>query len=95
MFIIKQGSEAILPKRPITPTYIAFYILFFPDTWRILAGVLLAVALAPKIAPADLEPAGRVMLHVMLAGIGWAITARPARWITERLKAGILGKRAP
>lgn len=84
-----------MPKRPITPAYIAFYVLFFPDTWRILAGILLAVALAPKIAPADLEPAGRAMLYVMLACIGWAITARPARWITARLKSAILGKRAP
>ncbi|MBI9083158.1 MAG: hypothetical protein JEZ11_06130 [Desulfobacterales bacterium] len=90
-----RGKEAALKKRPITPTYIVFYILFFPDTWRILAGIVVAVLLAPKIAPADLAPAGRAMLHVMVAGIGWTVTARPARWITVRLKAILLGGKAP
>lgn len=90
----RRGNGAALKKRPITPTYIVFYLLFFPDTWRILAGIVVAVLLVPKIAPADLAPAGRAMLHVMVAGIGWAVTARPARWITGRLKAIILGGNA-
>ena len=83
-----------MKKRPITPTYLVFYILFLPDTWRILAGVVAAAVLVPKIAPPDLAPAGRVVLHVMLAAIGWAVTARPARWITGRLSAILLGGKA-
>ena len=83
-----------MPKRPITPTYIAFYILFFPDTWRILAGAGLSVLLVPQIDAPNLSPAGRAMLYVMVSGIGWAITASPARWLTRWLKTLILGGKA-
>lgn len=91
----RRGNGAALKKRPMTPTYMAFYLLFSPDTWRILAGIVVAVLLVPEIAPADLAPAGRAMLHVMVVGIGWTVTARPARWISDRLKALLLGGRVP
>ena len=79
-------------KRPFTPTYIAFFILFSPDTWRILAGVLLALVFTPYIMPPDLSTAAGAMLHLMVATIGWAISNRPARWITGWLKKGIVGR---
>ena len=84
-----------MQKKPITPTYIAFYILFSPDTWRILAGILLAVLVAPGIAPPDLKPAGVAMLHVMIGCIGYAVAAKPAAWLTGRLKSFFLGGKRP
>jgi len=80
-------------KRPITPTYIVFYILFAPDTWRILFGFVISILLTPEIVPPDLSMAGRVMLHVMILAIGWAITGKPAAWITAGLKKFFLGNR--
>ena len=84
-----------MTKRPKTPTYFAFYLLFSPDTWRILAGFVAAVLIVPHIAPPDVATAGRVMLYVMVAAIGWAGTAAPARWITTSLKKWLLGERHP
>ena len=80
------------PKRPPTLAYWVFYILFWPDTWRILMGLAVALLLAPLTAPPDLALSGRVMLYVMLAVIGWAAGAIPAGWIVSWLKKIILGK---
>ncbi len=73
-------------KRPLTPAYIIFYILFWPDTWRMLTGLLLSLLFTPHILPADMGMPGRAMLYVMVAAIGWALSGRPAGWITGRLK---------
>ncbi len=70
--------------------YWIFYLLFSPDTWRVLMGAVLAVLLAPRIAGSEVGVAGRAMLCVMITAIGWAVTAAPARWITGMLKRGIL-----
>jgi hypothetical protein len=79
-------------KRPLTPAYIIFYILFWPDTWRILAGLVLSLLITPHILPADLGTGGRAMLYVMVAAIGWAMSGKPAAWITGKLKSLILNK---
>ena len=77
-------------KRPLTPAYVIFYILFWPDTWRLLTGVLLTLLFTPHILPADLSMGGRAMLYVMVAAIGWALSNKPAGWITAQLKKLIL-----
>ena len=79
-------------KRPLTLAYAIFYILFWPDTWRILAGLLLALLFTPHILPADLGTGGSAMLYVMVAAIGWALSNKPAVWITARLKRIVLDK---
>ncbi len=80
-----------MAKRPITPAYIIFYILFLPDSWRILTGIAAAVFLTPYVAEPDMDSAGRVMMFVMLAAIGYAASGVPARFITAKLKKWILG----
>ncbi len=77
--------------KPITPGYVIFYILFSTDTWRILAGFLISVIFTPSIFPPDLALTGRLVLYVMVAAIGWAISGKPAHWITSALKKVILG----
>jgi len=84
-----------MPKRPITPGYIIFYILFWPDTWRILIGVLAAVLLVPRIINGDMTVFAMAMLHVMVAGIGYAASGRIAGAIVRFLKKLILGKGQP
>jgi hypothetical protein len=79
-----------VPKRPLTPGYALFYILFWPDTWRILIGVAAAFWLAPCFAYPELGAFGTGMIYVMLAAIGYAVSAIPARWISARIKKLIL-----
>jgi len=80
-----------LPDKPKTLTYFLFYIIFHPDPWRILFGFLVAILLTPQIAPPDLTTPGRLMLYVMLATIGYAVSSKPAGWITGALKKWLLG----
>jgi hypothetical protein len=84
-----------MPQRPKTPTYFVFYLLFSPDTWRLLMGFIAAVLLVPGIVPPDMKTPGRIMLYVMVLAIGWAVTGKPATWITAALRRFLLGNRQP
>ncbi|MFO7860529.1 MAG: hypothetical protein R6U41_04815 [Desulfosalsimonas sp.] len=80
-----------MAKRPVTPTYVIFYILFLPDSWRILMGIGLGALLGPHLIKPGMDTAGRAMMFVMLAVIGYAVSGVPAKWITTGLKKWILG----
>ena len=83
-----------MTKRPMTPAYLFFYLLFWPDTWRIVIGLAAALLLAPRITPSDQGTFGLVMMHVMLACIGFAASAKPARGIAGFFRKRVLkGKR--
>jgi hypothetical protein len=69
------------------PLYLLFYFLFSPDTWRILAGTVLAVILTPRLLPVDRTGMGRYVLFIMIVVVGWAVTGAPARWVTQRLQS--------
>ena len=84
-----------MTKRTLTPGYLFFYLLFWPDTYRILIGLAAAVVLAPRVTPADHGGFGQVMMHVMLACIGYAAGAKPARAISNKLKQLVLKERRP
>jgi hypothetical protein len=77
-------------KRPLTPTYILFYILFWPDTWRILIGVAVAFVVTPMIMPEVQGRFNSVLLHVMIACIGYTISSPAGRGITAGLKKLLL-----
>ena len=85
-----MGNES---NRPKTPTYLVFYLLFSTDFWRILMGAAVSIVATPHLAPMDMSAAGRAMLYVMAAAIGWTITAVPARWISRAMKTVILPDR--
>ena len=80
-------------RRPITPSYIIFYILFLPDSWRIAAGLAAAVFLTPYVARPEMGTGGQAMMFVMLVAIGYAAFGIPARFITAKLKQWIVGDR--
>ena len=77
-------------KRPLTPGYFFFYLIFWPDTYRILIGLSAAFFLAPRITPPDQGGFGQAMMHIMLACIGYAASAKPARSISNKLKKMVL-----
>ncbi|RJP81902.1 MAG: hypothetical protein C4522_04035 [Desulfobacteraceae bacterium] len=78
-------------KRNITIGYIFFYLLFSVDTWRILLGILISILLTPQLLKTNpMTGSGEIMLYIMLAGIGWAITAYPAKSIALFLRKVIL-----
>ena len=82
-------------KRPITPAYVLFYILFLPDTWQVLIGVLVAIFVAPVVLSPEMATSAQVMVYIMLATIGYAASRGPARGITRMIKKWILGDRQP
>ena len=84
-----------MQKRPLNFGYALFFILFWPDTWRILIGIGVAFFVAPLIMPPDLGGFGSVMFYIMLACIGYAASALPGRAIARLLKRLILGRNHP
>lgn len=79
-----------MTRRKLTPVYILFFLLLWPDTWRILMGVAMAGLMGPGIIPPDLGPPGSWMFYFMLATIGYSVFAVPARGITNWLKKLII-----
>lgn len=84
-----------MAKRPVTLTYVLFYLLFSPDTWRILLGVIFSAALSPLVPASEIDLSGRVVIYIMMAGIGFSAAGVPARWISEGFKKLILGDKRP
>ncbi len=69
------------------PMYFIAYFVLSPDTWRILVGTVCAFILTPRLLPVDRTGMGRYVLFIMIVVVGWAVTAAPARWLTERLQS--------
>lgn len=80
-----------MSKRELTPGYLFFYILFSPDAWRVLIGLIVSYFLTPQILPPEIANTGRAMLYIMIATIGYTGSGMPARWISRTIKQFILG----
>lgn len=81
-----------MQKRPLTPAYIIFLILFTPDTWQIIAGVALSWILTPLLIGPEMGRFGVGLLGVMLACIGYAVFTVPARHFSRLLRKWILNR---
>ena len=66
-------------KRPLTFNYIIFYLLFCPDTYRIIIGLVAAILFAPIIISQDMNTLGKIIVYLMIATIGYAISTVPGR----------------
>lgn len=75
----------------MTPGYIFFFVLFSPDSWQILIGVVCAAFLGPVIASPEMNVWGKIVLYFMIATIGYAASAVPARWFARSLRKVVLG----
>ncbi len=84
-----------MSKRQLTIRYIIFYILFLPDSWQVLTGLIAAYFLTPLVELTETGFGARAMLFIMIAVIGYAASRKPARWITRILKIWILGEKRP
>ncbi|MGB5987978.1 MAG: hypothetical protein WBG37_21930 [Desulfobacterales bacterium] len=82
-----------MAKRPLTFNYVIFYLLFLPDTWQVIMGVIAAYLLVPLIIEPTMGGTVRAMLYVMFATIGYAVSRIPAKWISDKLKSLILGRK--
>ena len=79
-----------MQKRPLTASYIFFYLLFSVDAWRIAAGFVLAVFLGPLVTRGqNLSQGGEVMVWLMIMAIGWSVSAWPAKKITAALQRAV------
>lgn len=79
-----------MSKRPLTPTYFFFLVIFTPDTWQILAGMILSWILTPRLIGPEMGNLGVGMIGVMLACIGYALFTVPARHLARLLRKWIL-----
>jgi hypothetical protein len=78
-------------KRKITISYIIFYILFLPDTYRIIFGILAAWLFTPYVSQTKPIPQeGGLVVWVMIATIGYAISTRIGNMISGWIKNIIL-----
>jgi hypothetical protein len=75
-----------MTHRKRTPAFIVFYMLFWPETWRILMGVAAACLLGPGIIPSDLGTSGSWMMYFMMATIGYSVSAIPANGISRWMR---------
>jgi hypothetical protein len=79
-----------MANRPLTFSYLFFYLLLSPDTWRIMFGFIFAVVLGPMVTQGrNLGQAGEVMVWLMIMAIGWSVTAWPAKKITGALQRAV------
>jgi hypothetical protein len=70
--------------------YIALYLIFSPDTWRILIGLIAALAIGPKVvAGSSYSPAGQVLIWLMILTLGYVLSAPIGRFISKQLTAGL------
>ncbi len=84
-----------MAKRKLTPAYVFFYLLFLPDTWRVLMGIVVARFLVPAIAKPDMGSGAIILLYIMCATIGYVLFAKPGQWISKFLKGMILKDKLP
>jgi ABC-type uncharacterized transport system permease subunit len=80
-------------KRPLTPSYVIFYVLFLPDTWQVLVGLLAAFFLTPVISSPAMGIPAEILLYIMIATIGYAVARGPARGLARIIKKWVLGDR--
>jgi len=84
-----------LNKRQLTIRYVIFYILFLPDSWQILTGVVAAYFLSPFVGLTDTGNNAKILVFIMIATIGYAASRLPARWLTRILIKWTLGEKRP
>ena len=68
--------------------YVVFYLIFSPDTWRILIGLLAALLIGPRVvADGSYSPAGQVVIWLMILALGYVLSAPIGRFISNGLLA--------
>lgn len=83
-----------MKKRKITLPYFIFYVLFLPDTYRILIGILAAWFFTPYVVETRPMPReGGFVIWLMIATIGYAISTRIGNSISDWMKNIILPAR--
>ena len=79
-----------MSNRSLSFSYVFFYLLLSPDTWRILFGFIGAVVLGPLLTQGrDMSQAAEVMIWLMILAIGGSVTAWPAKKITGVLQRAV------
>ena len=79
-----------MAKKKLTLTYVFFYILFLPDTWQVIIGITVAYFFVPAILKPDMGTGAIIMLYIMCAAIGYALSVKPGKWISTVIKRLIL-----
>ncbi|MBA3030283.1 MAG: hypothetical protein FP816_15930 [Desulfobacteraceae bacterium] len=81
-----------MTKRPVTFTYIVFYLLFLPDFWQVLVGILASYFISPKVITREHDLVSQILVYFMLAVIGYAASRPLGKGISGLLRKWILAK---
>lgn len=77
---LKSGKNQFL--------YVLFYMLFSPDTWRILIALLAALIIGPKATSlGDYNPVGQVVIWMMILVIFYVLSAPVGKFISKKLRS--------
>ena len=80
--------QAFLRNNKNLLVYVIFYLIFSPDTWRILIGLLAAIIIGPKIVVGgNYSPSGQVVIWLMILALGYVLSAPVGRYISKKLTA--------
>lgn len=83
-----------MKKRKITLSYIFFYVLFLPDTYRLIIGFLAAWIFAPLVIESKQMPReSGFLVWIMIVTIGYAVSTRIGNTISDWMKNMILSVR--
>ena len=66
--------------------FVVFYLLFSPDTWRILIGLAAALIIGPRAtAGGGYTPVGQAVIWLMILVIFYMLSAPVGKFISRRL----------
>lgn len=66
--------------------FVVFFLLFSPDTWRILIGLAAALIIGPMAtAGSGYSPAGQTVIWLMILVVFYVLSAPVGRFISKRL----------
>jgi hypothetical protein len=85
---LKTGKNRLL--------YVLFYLIFSPDTWRILIGLLSALYIGPRATEGgDYPPVGQAVIWLMILVIFYVLSAPAGKFISKRLTSLIRTRNTP
>jgi len=89
MTFVPNGKEGCFLKTGRNQfLYVFFYLIFSPETWRALIGLLATLIISPMVTTgSNYNPLGRTVLWLMILVIFYVLSAPVGKFISRQLTA--------